>query len=196
VIDVQELSPEDIKKYEERALTTWPEDKFKEDLIQNRLGLLSAGQIKRLRLAKIKDVLLWIVLSVAGAFMLSLSGYLFLSSENMSGKNILGAVFIGGLGLFLFAVSLYFLITTLFAKGLTKLDVMSFVGQVEKRRGAIYSEHRQNSDLDMFPIVAFDRRRYLLSPDDLFYKIPQTAEMKYYYVVNNKAKTIINFERP
>lgn len=79
----------------------------------------------------------------------------------------------------------------LFSKRVSKLEVKAFRGRVEKRRAQLYSE----SQIPEPMAVIFEGNVFQLSPDDLFYAIPGSVEMRYYYVVKGDRKVIVNFER-
>ncbi|MBI5022944.1 MAG: hypothetical protein HZC05_02145 [Candidatus Magasanikbacteria bacterium] len=81
VVEIQELSAEEMKKYEENQLKNWPDGEYKEAILLNDQGQLSAGQTGALRKNKFKSILLWLGLLAGSILLMSISGWYLLAGD-------------------------------------------------------------------------------------------------------------------
>lgn len=196
VVEVQELSQGELKRYEDDRIKDWPTGEYANAVPLNRIGRLSAAQVKMLRWDRFKVMLLWLFLLCCGALLMLVGGWP-LTTNGLVGLKFYGVILLVVLGAACLCASVYLLSREIISEDVTGLAVLSFIGKVKKTRAATYAEYQQSDrELVTAPTVTCGNKMFLILPEDLFDKIPTTREMRYYYVHKKKEHygTVINFE--
>ncbi len=196
IVELQELSQDEIKKYEANRLVGWPKGRYAEAISSNRAGQLSNGQIKMLRRDKFKTGLLLFFLLCCGVLLMSVGGMYLLTGGGNNALRV-GSIALAVLGSVGSCIAIYALARELFSAGVTSLPVRSFTGVAKKTRAATPSESRQSGkELVTAPTVAFGDKTFFMLPEALFNEFPTTRKIKYYYIQKDKERygTVINFE--
>lgn len=196
IVEIQELSQDEVKKYETNRLIGWPKGRYAEAISPNRVGQLSAGQIKMLRWDRFKTILLLLFLLCCGLLLISVGGMYLLTGGGNDALRA-GSAALALLGFAGLCISIYAIAKELFSEGVASMTVRSLTGTAKKLRAATQSERKEGGEsLLAAPTVLLGDKRFLMLLEALFDDVPSTRKAKYYYIQKEKEQygTVINFE--